>query len=101
MKKAIVFIVLCGSITGLVACTSISGEGMSRGGGGMSRGGGRMSFDALDKNVDGLISYEEIKSLPAKRRNHEDIFKMMDKDGNGYITREEFENRTWGRGGGR
>ena len=98
MKKTIVLIVLCGSIAGLIVCTSMSSEGMSRDGGGKSRGGGRMSFDTLDKNSDGKITYEEIKSLPAKRRSHEDIFKMMDKDGNGYITRDEFESRTLGRG---
>ncbi len=98
MRNVIVLIVLCGSITGLVACTSMSGEGMSKGGGGMSRGGGGMSFDKLDKNNDGKITFEEIKSLPARRRSPEDIFRMMDKDGNGYVTREEFESRTRGRG---
>lgn len=101
MRKAIVFIVLCGSITGLVACTSISGEGMSKGGGGMSRGSGIMSFDTFDKNSDGMIMFEEFRSLPTRKGNSEDVFRMMDKDGNGYISREEFENRTRGRGGRR
>ena len=89
MKKAIVFIVLCGSITGLVACTSTSGNRMSRGGSGVSFGG-------LDKNSDGIITLHEMKSLPARRRSPEDMFRMMDKDGNGYITRYEFESRRRG-----
>ncbi|MBT3877906.1 MAG: EF-hand domain-containing protein [Candidatus Scalindua sp.] len=91
MKKVIVFIVLCGSITGLVACTSMSG-------GGMSRGGRGVSLDGLDKNHDGKITLHEMKCLPARRRSPEDMFRMMDKDGNGYITRYEFESRGEGRG---
>jgi Ca2+-binding EF-hand superfamily protein len=89
VKKAIVFIVLCGSITGLVACTSMSG-------GGMTRGGSGVSFDGLDKNYDGKITLQEMKSLPARRGSPEDMFRMMDKDGNGYITRYEFESRRRG-----
>jgi Ca2+-binding EF-hand superfamily protein len=37
-----------------------------------------------------------MKSLPARRRSPEDMFRMMDKDGNGYITRYEFESRRRG-----
>jgi len=61
-----VIIALCGSIIDLVACSSMAGEGRSR-------GRGKVPFDELDKNYDGKITLKEIKSLPAKRRSPEDI----------------------------
>ncbi len=51
MKKAMVFIVICGSIIGLVACSSMAGEGRSR-------GRGKVSFDELDKNSNGLYLWK-------------------------------------------
>ncbi len=91
MKKAIAFILLCGSITGLVACSSMRGGGGGRG----SRG--RMSFDKIDKNSDGVLTFEEVKGLAARRGDPEEMFRRVDADGNGYITRDEFESIKSGR----
>jgi hypothetical protein len=56
-------------------------------------------FDALDANKDGVISPEERKAGMSARRAQ--MFARVDKDGNGAISRDEFDSMKPGRGAGR
>ncbi|MCX5795836.1 MAG: EF-hand domain-containing protein [Elusimicrobia bacterium] len=51
----------------------------------------KFAFDALDTNKDEKLSVEEFSKLPLDKDEARRIFKQLDKDGNGYLTRDEFK----------
>ncbi len=87
-------------LAGLVTVFLISGTAFAQWQGG--RGAPRIScqerFDALDTNHDEKLTEEEFMAAPHHRGNPEEMFKAMDVNGRGYITKDEFCS---GRGRGR
>ena len=57
------------------------------------RGGPRMMcqdrFTSMDTNKDGLVDADEFASVPHRRANPEAVFKSMDVDADGAVTKEE------------
>jgi hypothetical protein len=50
-------------------------------------------FDSLDTNKDGKVSKDEFLATPHPPGNAEKMFKTMDADGDGYLTKGEFCGR--------
>jgi hypothetical protein len=89
-------------LVGLVMVFLIAGTTFAQGQGG--QGSPRLScqerFDALDTNHDEKLTLEEFMAAPHHRGNAEEMFKAMDVNGHGYITKDEFcSGRGRGRGG--
>ena len=94
-----------------VAVSSLAAEGDAKGHEGhgkRGKGGGDMAarFTAADTNGDGVLSLDEFKAMHAKRQeamkarlgdkydatkeqSAEDLFKKLDTDGNGSVSKEE------------
>ena len=52
----------------------------------------QFSFENLDTNVDQQISLGEFKAkIPARRRSPEEVFRMIDQDSSGMISRAEYD----------
>ena len=55
-------------------------------------------FEAIDANHDGIIDYQEFITASINRanvinkKNIDNVFSIFDKDGDGFITREELKD---------
>jgi hypothetical protein len=79
-------------LVGLVTVFLVAGMAFAQWQGG--QGAPRMScqerFDVLNNNHDGKLTKEEFMAAPHHRGNPEEMFKAMDVNGHGYITKDEF-----------
>jgi len=93
---------------GLVTVFFIAGIAFAQGGGrGMGGQGAapmmgcQQRFDAMDTDKNAQVSKEEFLAAPHHRDNPEQMFKAMDVNGRGYLTRDEFcSDKGMGMGGG-
>jgi hypothetical protein len=84
-------------LVGLVTVFFIAGIAFAQGGGqGMGGQGAapKMScqdrFDAMNTSHDGKLTKEEFMAAPHQRGNPEQMFKAMDVNGRGYLTKDDF-----------
>ena len=49
-------------------------------------------FSLLDQNQDGYLYLDEFRQHPIPQGTHEQIFRELDADGDGVVTREEYES---------
>lgn len=73
-------------LTGLAQAQGKAGQG----GQGTSMMGCKGRFDTLDTNHDGKMSQEGFTALPHYRGSAEQMFKSMDNDRDGILTKDEF-----------
>lgn len=96
MKKKIVIGLFSGLLLILMSCapSASSGEGD------LTSQGDTPSFEAMDADGNGSVSYEEFSTtLPARGSGSPDpsqVFGMIDSDGSGDISPEEFANSPLG-----
>lgn len=82
-------------LVGVVAVLLLTGWAQAQGkpaqgGQGTPMMGCQGRFDTLDTNHDGKMSREEFAAVPHYRGNAEQMFKVMDSDGDGALTKDEF-----------
>ena len=83
-------------LVGLVTAIFVAGVALAQGGG-QGKGGQdgaretrcEQRFEAMDTNQDGQVSEGEFLAAPHRRDNPEQMFKEMDVQGRGYLTKEE------------
>ena len=90
MKNAVkhLFVLMLVSVATLFATASASGQNRDR-----------PSFAELDADKDGKLSLEEFSRIENRRRAPEEMFRSLDKNGDGCVTEDELQSQR--RGGGR
>ncbi|MCZ7555914.1 MAG: EF-hand domain-containing protein [Bacteroidia bacterium] len=54
-------------------------------------------FRRLDSDGDGVLTREEFRAIPARNRTPDEIFTRLDRDGNGALSQSEFMEARQGR----
>lgn len=97
-------------LVGLVTVIFVAGHALAQGGGQGKSGQGaapmmgcQQRFESMDSNKDGQVSKAEFMAAPHHRENPEQMFKAMDVNGRGYLTKDDFcsgKGKGMGMGGG-
>lgn len=62
--------------------------------------GQQLTFEYVDSDANGSLSKEEVAAIAVRfpgRPDPEDVFERWDADGDGQVTKEEFDSRPRGR----
>lgn len=88
MKKLLTAITTCAIAVGISACSSTPEQPQRPDRSTQQR---PPSFADLDRNNDGKLNRDEFNKLPvARRASSDEMFNRADRDGDGYVDRNEF-----------